>query len=198
MELPDLHNLLKIDFKKNQKQVLIFLALVSLLAVFIYFNYLLRPQVMRVVDVIVKMNRLDTDLKGAKADISKIPDYKNDISKYKEQVDSYERMLPAEQEIPTLLENLSNMAKSSGVKIESIMPVARKEDKNKTSQVYQEIPILITAKSGYHELGNFIAKLEGAERFMKIVDIDMRSVKVTPKRHDVELLVLTYILVGGG
>ena len=74
---------------------------------------------------------------------------------------------------------------------------SKKEEKKQALQVYQEIPILITAKSGYHELGQFLAKLENAERFMKVVGMTIKSNKATPKKHDAELLVLTYILTKG-
>ncbi len=198
MQIPDLQSLLKIDFKKNQKQIMIFLVLMAVLLVIVYFNFILTPQVTRVVHVVIEMSRQGADLKNAKRDILNVPKFKHAILSYKEKVDSYERMLPAEQEIPTLLENLSAMAKSSGVKIDSIMPVAKKEEKaQNAAQVYQEIPIRITAKSGYHELGAFVANLENAERFMKVVDISIRSNKQSPKRHDVEILVLTYILTKG-
>jgi len=197
MQIPNLQNLLKIDFDKNKKQILIFAGLVAILVLILYVNFILTPQVMRVVNVIVKMNKMGFELKSAKEEIVKIPKYKSDIEAFKEKVENYEKMLPAEQEIPSLLESLSSMAKSSGVRIESIMPIVKKDDKNSSSQVYQEIPILITGKSGYHELGNFVSKLEGGERFMKIVDINIKAGKLTPKRHDVEILVLTYILVKG-
>ena len=39
-----------------------------------------------------------------------------------------------------------------------------------------------------------MAKLEDADRFMKVADIDIKANKATPKKHDVELLVLTYVL----
>ncbi len=188
---------LRIDFKKNAKQIMIFMALVAMLALVSYFNFILRPQVSWAVGAIRNMSKMAGDLKRSKDTIARIPKFKSDISAYKGQVDSYERMLPAEQEIPTFLENLSGMAKSSGVKIEGVAPVTKKEEKAQTGQVYQEMPILITAKSGYHELGQFLCRLENAERFIKVVDITIRSNKLTPKRHDVELLVLTYILTKG-
>ena len=39
--------------------------------------------------------------------------------------------------------------------------------------------------------------LENEDRFMKVVDIDIKENKAAPKRADVELLVLTYVLLGG-
>jgi len=188
---------LQIDFKKNPRKALILMALAAILIIVIYFSFILKPQVSGVAGAMIDVSKISRKLNSARKEILEIPGFKRDISAHKEKVDSYERMLPAEQEIPTLLENLSNMAKSSGVKIEGITPIARKEEGKRPSEVYQEIPILITAESGYHELGQLLSKLESAERFMKVADIEMKSVKLTPKRHSVQLLVLTYILIRG-
>lgn len=184
-----------IDFQANKKQLIILASLVAVLAAFLYFTILLKPQVIRVYGAIVKAGKMKADLKGAEADIARIDTLKKEISSYKDKVERYEKFLPAEQEIPALLESLSGMARTAGVKIVGITPASIPEDRNAKDSVYLEIPILISAKSGYHELGNFLSSLEGADRFMKVADIDIRANKATPKKHDVELLVLTYVLL---
>lgn len=186
---------MQIDIKNPKQQMMILMALGAVLGAVLYFSLLLKPQVVGVFNIAVKNNKMKGDLRSVEGDISNIGRHKEKIAGYKDKVDKYERMLPAEQEIPSLLENLSSMARSSGVKIVGITPAQVKENKNKDGEIYQEIPILISAKSGYHELGSFLANLENSDRFMKVVDIDIRSNKVTPKKHDVELLVLTYILL---
>jgi Tfp pilus assembly protein PilO len=90
------------------------------------------------------------------------------------------------------------MAKDSDIKIVGIVPVLSKlkDDKSvKKGQTYQEIPILITAKSGYHQIGHFLSSLESADRFMKVTDINIKANKLSPKNHDVELIICTYILL---
>lgn len=187
----------QIDIKNPKHQMVILGVLISILLAILYFYLLLKPQAIRVVSAAVKNGKMKSDLKTMEGEIANIPKYSQEITAYKDKVERYERMLPAEQEIPNLLESLSGMAKSSGVKIVGITPVAVPEDKKQQGLIYQEIPILISAKSGYHELGNFLAKLEDADRFMKVGDIEINANRVTPKRHDVELLVLTYILLKG-
>ena len=102
--------------------------------------------------------------------------------------------LISQQEIPSLLENLSKMAKNANITIVSITPVTSNSQKEAKSQVYEEIPILITAKSGYHELGHFLSNLENGDRFMKIINISVKTNTTAPKKHDVELMVHTYVL----
>lgn len=196
IKLPfDLSN---IDLKKAQPQVLIFAVLIScvLLALLIFF--ILIPQVNKITDILSKTGKAMSDLKEAQIEVSRIDKYKTDIATFKEKVDLYEKKLPAEQEIPSLLENLSTLAKKSSISIVGITPVApasAKDQKTQKSSIYQEFPILVSAKSGYHELGSFLSSLENADRFMKVVDIEVSLNKTTPKKHDVDLMVYTYILL---
>src|SRR3989338_6461538 len=132
------------------------------------------------------------------SDISMIEKYKSNIEAYKAKVERYEKTLPAEQEIPSLLETLSRMAKSSNIKISALTPVSGSGKGGETTHTYREIPILISAKSGYHELGQFLSAMENSDRFMKVVDIDIRANNTTPRKHDVELLICTYILLNEG
>ncbi len=188
---------LSLDFKKNRTQSMIFVGLVALLVLLVYFNLLLKPQVLRVADAVIKASRMSSDLRTAKSNIDKIGKFKKDIEAYRQKVDRYEKMLPAEQEIPGLLESLSAMAKSANIKIVGITPMFTGERDRQKSQIYREIPILVSAKSGYHELGRFLGNLENSDRFMKVADIQIKSNRTTPKKHDVELLILTYILLKG-
>ncbi|MCX5680091.1 MAG: type 4a pilus biogenesis protein PilO, partial [Candidatus Omnitrophica bacterium] len=59
----------------------------------------------------------------------------------------------------------------------------------------EEIPILINARSGYHELGKLLSNMENADRFMKVSDIQIKSNSQLPRKHEVEILVLTYVLL---
>ena len=137
-----------IDFKDKKTQVMILAGLLSILAVIIYVTFILVPHIERVFDAVGQVSKAGADLKEAQDNVSNIPRFKANLATYMEKVDRYEKMLPAQQEIPTLLESLSGMAKSSNVKIIGIMPVVGKEDKIKKGQIYTEIPILINSNSG--------------------------------------------------
>ena len=190
---------LPIDLNKDEKKTRILIIAVSAFLLVMHFNFFLGPQITRLTGVLSRMGTTNRDLRIAKTDISKIDEFKANIEAYREKVEYYEKRLPTEQEIPSILADLSNMAKSSNIKILSITPIPVsapfKEAKETKGRIYQERPILINAKSGYHELGQFLSNLENADRFMKIVDIDVKANKVTPKKHDVELIVSTFILL---
>jgi type IV pilus assembly protein PilO len=185
------------ELKKDQKKMVILAALLTITVLFVYFRLLFMPQVSGLFSTVAKVNKLKAELKNAETDIAKIEAMKATISSYGEKIGRYGDLLPTETEIPNLLESLSEMARSSGMKIVSIVPVEEKENKVRRGQAYQAIPIMMSVRAGYHELGKFFSTIEDSERFIKIADIRIKANAASPKKHDVELLVLTYILLEG-
>ncbi len=187
-----------IDLKNKQTQVLLMIIVAVLAAAVLYLYFVFVPQVVRVFELTRNTGKVRSDLKSARTIIKDFDSLESNLKERGEKVESYEEQLPAEQEIPALLENLSNMAKESNIKIVGIVPAMSfvVDDKSvNENQIYREIPIRITAKSGYHELGHFLNKLENADRFMKVTDIDIKANVATPTKHDVELTVCTYVLL---
>lgn len=184
-----------IDFKDKKIQTILLVVLAALSVFILYLSFVFFPQVLRVTAIVKKSMQINAELKSARSMISRKDELQKKLDEYKQEVELYEKKLPAEQEIPNLLEDLSSMAKKSNIKIISIVPAPPyfKEQKIKKSSVYQEIPILITANSGYHELGRFLGDLENADRFMKVVDISIKADRPAPQNHAVELVVCTYI-----
>ncbi|MFX0211381.1 MAG: type 4a pilus biogenesis protein PilO, partial [Candidatus Hodarchaeota archaeon] len=111
-----------------------------------------------------------------------------------EKLDYYERSLPSEKEIPAVLEYVSAAAKELNVRITEIRPIGQDKDKGKAPTIYYKAPILLKAECGYHQLGRFLNKLESADRFMKIDDIKIETNSRTSDIHNVELIVVTYVM----
>jgi Tfp pilus assembly protein PilO len=185
------------ELKRDPKKLAIAMISVSVLVIGAFVFFVLIPQVGRFGSAMSKHKSIKTDLENARDEISRIGAYKADIAKFSEKVDMYEKKLPLEQEMPSLLENMNEMAKHSRLDIIAITPVstpgARSDNGSKAA--YQEFLIKFSIRCGYHELGRVLSAMEVADRFMKIVDIDIKANNDTPKKHSVELLVATYILL---
>ncbi|MFH1799009.1 MAG: type 4a pilus biogenesis protein PilO [Candidatus Omnitrophota bacterium] len=118
------------------------------------------------------------------------------LEELKAELEAYSQGIPDQKDLPEFLEELSSVAESSNVKILSITPSDLKPlVKESGSAYYREIPIVITAKSGYHELGYFISDLETSKRFITIAGLRMRYNPKTPRKHDVKMILKTYVSV---
>ena len=184
------------DLKKNPKQAAVAIGILVLALLVVYFNLLLKPQALKIARVYAEAGKKDAELKSAEALIARTDEMKRSIEAYDKKVGRYEKTLPTEHGLPNLLEDLSAMANESRMRIVGIVPLPEKGGTAVKGRAYREIPIMISASSGYHELGRFLSALENCDRFIKVADIRVQAGKVSAKRHDVDLLVLTYVLLG--
>ena len=110
---------------------------------------------------------------------------------------TYEKRFPREEEIPLFLEDLSKVAVASGIDISAIKPVTKaglQAPPDAFMNLFHKIPIEISAKAGYHQIGRFINSLEKLERFIEIKDIQISQDTTTPRRHQLKLVISTCIL----
>ncbi len=194
-----LDKLKELRLGKTKKETLAFIIIGVILFIFLYFQIFLKSALSELFVLNPEIRKLTIDIKSTKEDLRHEGTLKKRLKDMEGRVDIYEKKLPIEHEIPMLLESLSRMAKDSYVKILGITPVSAsirgKQKQTKESKVYREIPIMIRAKSGYHELVAFINRLENADRFMELSDIKIKSNKSDFRRHDIELTVSTYVLL---
>ena len=97
--------------------------------------------------------------------------------------------LPTEKEIPKLYRQISDLATKDGLAVSLFQP--------KPSQLkdyYAEIPILITAEVGYHQLGAFFAKLAQLPRIVTLSDFRLQGIDRPTGSMLAELTLLTYLL----
>lgn len=188
---------LKERMDKNKKEATIIITAGSLLFAFIYFKIFIGPQIAGISALIPEVKKVRLDIGKTMDDISRKENFEKKLKQMEDEINLYIKKLPMEHEIPMLLEDISNMATTSNVKILGISPLGGGKEGGAKAKVYQGIPIMINAVGGYHELGVFINKLENADRFMEISDLKVNSNKADYRRHNIELIVSTYVLLKG-
>lgn len=186
--------------KKAKKNEIIIYTVAASCIVFVgYYFLFLSPVISRFLSVFRKVATVQSKLNEAELSINRMPKIKEEIEELRNKADFYSNKLPKEEEFPVVLESLSDMAKNADVKITKILPVKSSttfSEGNIQSDIYDQKEISIDAQCGYHQLGEFIAELENAERFMEVSDIKIETGKANPKRHNVQLTVKTFILKG--
>ena len=189
-------NMPEVELDDTKKKTLLAYAFLLLAVIVAYFNIFLKPSITTIHKLVPEVHTLKADIKSVEDNLRFEETLKTRLEKSRVKMTEYEEEVSREKELPMLLENLSEMARESNVKILGIKPLTGEVESSATKGVYQEIPILITAKSGYHELGKFINKLENGPRFMAVRDISIKGNRASSKKHDIQFTVYAYTFKG--
>ncbi len=185
----------ELELDDSQKKILAGYG-AGLLAVLIVFFFLfLKPSAAALFKIISESGHLKSEIRTLEHDLEFEDKLKAKIDKITRDIEAYETSFTREKELPDLLENLSDLAQRSRVKILAINPIDVKAA-GKEDQIYQAVPIAITAQSGFHDLGIFINKLEQGERYMQVKDIEIKANPQNAKRHNVEFVVHAFTIRG--
>lgn len=123
-------------------------------------------------------------------------------------VASLRSLLPSDEELPTVIQTLSDLASRAQVKIQTIFPQRQGGTSPESATmlagpsaspaVYKEVLIQIDALAGYHQVGTFVSELEAAKKPMRIANLRISGNPKEPKRSHVKLLVRAYFATGTG
>jgi Tfp pilus assembly protein PilO len=121
--------------------------------------------------------------------------------KVQEAVASLRKLLPSEEELPQVIELLSDLAGQSQVKIQTIFPqrpaapnpadLAKSE--RASAEAYKGVIIQVDALSGFHQLGMFLSLVESGEKPMQVSSLRISADEKEPRRQRVKLLLKTYL-----
>lgn len=144
----------------------------------------------------VKVHKEDLARKRSDLDrLRYIPDelkkVKADLEEKKLELEGVQGMLPKEKEIPSLLEAITLTAQANNIDFLSFTP-----QDIRAGEIYDEVPIAITLKANYHNLGRFLNEIG---RLHRIVVPSIESLtgqeptKEDPYTLSVSLTLSTYV-----
>jgi len=184
------------DLNEKQK-IYVLIAIFGIVGLALYYNLLLKPQfsgfIAKNKEFYVTKSRVKSEEIMIANEAGIIRQHEN----FEKQAGYLEKRLPSQDQISSLLEDFSNIAESSGVKILKIKPLETPVAVSKQKVVnnaYTEFPILIEARAGYHQLGDFVNKIETMDRFIKVTEMDVLGTDKDPRRHDIKMRIITYVL----
>lgn len=177
----------------EQARAYLYLGITAVLAV-LYLTFVIIPKSTELSRTSGMVNELCGKIDRVNSRVKRLGVMTRKLGGLRVEMEGYSRALPGETEIPEFLEELSATARASRVKILSITPSEREGAENGNGY-YRELPVLVTAKSGYHQLGNFISDLEKGKRFVTIEDLRIRYNSRSPRAHDVKLVLKVYVSV---
>lgn len=161
-----------------------------LLLVFLadYF-LLLRPLLGSLNKLSSQTAELRHNIEDAKTDIARIGQNRDQLEKIRNQVNEVKVKIRSAQEVPLILEDISRIASENGVKIDQLMPLKDQKvllAKQKDVEYYA-LPIMVQARSPYHELGRWLAQLESEKVFYGIGNLSIMTNPKDTMRHQVQI-----------
>lgn len=113
-------------------------------------------------------HKLKKDYAAVSNQVANLTGLRKQMADVEEQFKEIKRQLPTQKEVPGLLEDITNIGIASGLIINSIALQAERKD-----QYYIELPILISAKGTYHQVGNFVSGIAGIKRIVTLHDFNL-------------------------
>jgi Tfp pilus assembly protein PilO len=166
---------------------------VGILFVFFLLDYflLMSPQLAALRKIKPEIKTLSDNIKKTKEDINKLNTYKTDLENASKKFAEANLKVKSREEISVILEYIANIANETGVKIDQIMPDTLGQEllTENNQRKYFDLPIYMEARSGYHDFGRFLNKIEQNDISLRVGtftivvtnDTRLHSIKMTFK-----------------
>lgn len=175
--------------KKNQ-------VLTGLVFAVIAANLLLvmAPLITAFFDMSQKIQKISAEVALARKDIAARDQMKATFKSSSDLVSETERLTFKSDQVHQFLDVLSDLAKESRVKIESLAPVPVKGGGDLPRPLPKQYTLAgfeLSGQAGYHELGNLIARLESGEPFAKVESVEVyHELSESRRSHQIKLRLL--------
>lgn len=157
-----------IPWKKNVKIALAAGLIIAPTAAFIFLSY--NPKQEEIAGLEKKKSDLEAEVKKAQLAADNLQHHKDELVKAQKEFEEISGILPKGSEIPALLRNISDLGKRAGLDFLSFVPGTET-----LKDFYAEIPISISIRGPYHNVGYFLGEVSGLERLVTVNNINMGS-----------------------
>lgn len=137
-----------------------------------YYMLSFKPAREEITNLNGELTKLQTKYNEQKKILANLPRFKQELKDLQLKFEESLKLLPNTREIPSLLTNISNLARESGLTILLFQP---KPELNKG--FYAEIPVEMEVQGKYHDLGRFADRISKLERIVNISNIEMTSAR---------------------
>lgn len=157
-----------------RKKGLLWLVVCALVVAAYYFlGFQPRLETLRGLET--QYDRLGKELRENQAIADNLPKVKEEVQRLDEKLAQALEKLPNKEEIPTLLQTISDLGKEAGLEFLLFKP-----GQPTPKDFYAEVPLDLQMVGGYHDLATFFDKVGRLPRIVTIEDIDFGSAKPGP------------------
>jgi type IV pilus assembly protein PilO len=160
-----------IPLSAKAKAVIVVLAVLVPVALFYFLYY--KDEARTIQGLNKQITSARKDLNRARKAARNLPRYKAEIEKTRKKFAEAAVVLPKTKEIPNLLRSISDLGKGAGLDFLSFKP-----GKEAPKDFYAEIPVDISIRGPYHNMGFFLDQVSKLDRIVTVNNISMGSPKM--------------------
>lgn len=153
----------------------------------------------------VKIAQKREEVQKINDEIQRAYEFLRDLNRIREEADKMEELwrifkakLPDSKQIPLLLNALANVANKANINYVSINTKPMETGEQQGGLSYNRLPIEITLRCRYRNLGEYLANLRDMPRLVKVDSLKLRRNKDILPNIDVTIDVYTYVLTNEG
>ncbi len=173
---------------RDQRQKNMIVGALFALILLLDFVVLIRPVIGMFTETIPKLSSQREKLRNMQDDMKNAGVIDKQWQEAREKLAETEKQFIAKNELPSLLENLSKLAQNSQFKIITLKPLETRD----AGSGLVRIPIHMSAVAGTHDLGRFLAQLEGGPICFKVLDLRITANGSDERRQIIDLSIETY------
>ena len=179
-----------IELPKSQKIAIGVVGLV-LVGGLTYFM-VLSPKILERDGLWQQNESLKTEVTSARATEATLREFRAEVAALRKRLEAAKERMPSEKEMPRLYRTLSDMATQAGLNVALFQPRAPVEQPG-----FQEVPINVTAETGFHQLGGFFDRLGRLQRLVSLGDFRLSGINQATGTLRAEMTMATYIYRDG-
>ena len=201
---------MKLGLSGREQRTLLIGGVLAIIVLWVYGAYIMGPLRKEAAELGEQVRLAREQLRALEAVTANEAAVQTQHRQVSDTVKSLRSLLPAEEELPSIIELLSDLASQSQVKIQTIFPQRQALPAGGPSEnsatmngttaeplVYKDIIIQIDALGGYHDLGMFLSLIESGKKPMEVSSLQMSADSKDPRRHIIKLLIRSYFAMGG-
>ncbi len=181
----------------KEKMVLKYFGLFAMIA--LAFQYLLiQPTRLKITQKKIEVLKINDEIQQAYEFLRNLNAIREEADKMEELWQIFKTKLPDSKQIPVLLNALAQVANKANINYVSINTKPLEAGDQQGNLMYNRLPIEITLRCRYRNLGEYLANLREMPRLVKVESIKIFRNKDILPNVDVTINVYTYVLNNEG
>lgn len=147
---------------KQRKQMLFLIAAVTVLFWYLAWDQFLNPRSEQVEVTAQQLEQLEMRNRRSRALATRRDDLHSRLESQERMLQIFEELIPQSEEVPNLLDAISQEAQLTGVELSRIRPQAAEVGRYYTKQTWE-----LSVLGEYHDIGRYLARIASLPRIIK-------------------------------